>query len=61
MWKNTPLNRTTLGNHDLLDTLGQSGVAREFVGVVGPAWDIQDGSGGTSSNHVNVEVFVAGD
>ncbi len=36
-----------------LDTLGQSGVNREFVGVVGPAWDIQDGSGGTSFPQVS--------
>jgi hypothetical protein len=36
-----------------LDTLGQSGVNKEFVGVVGPAWDIQDGSGGTSFPQVS--------
>jgi len=30
------------------DALGQSGVAREFVGVVSPVWKIDSGSGGQS-------------
>ena len=36
-----------------LDTLGQSGVNREFVGVVGPSWEIDSGSGGTSFPQVS--------
>ena len=36
-----------------LDTLGQSGVAREFVGVVGPSWELDSGSGGTSFPQVS--------
>ena len=36
-----------------LDTLGQSGVNREFVGVVGPTWRIDSGSDGTSFPQVS--------
>jgi len=31
-----------------LDTLGQSGVNREFIGIVSPEWDLTAGSGGAS-------------